>query len=212
MALRNIISLICNLAVFVLTFLSLAEFFLRGGKANMQVKDTRCFEYFTVDSNVLAATAAAIMLVFNVIALISGVYEMPYWVMVLKFVGTCAVALTFFVVMLMLAPYAGYRYMLEGCSLYMHLINPVAAMLSFMFADFGGRLGPMSLVYALIPVVIYGAVYFIMVVGIGKEKGGWEDFYGFNKGGRWYVSAPLVLGMSFVIAFLIRLVHNLAAA
>ena len=47
-----------------------------------------------------------------------------------------------------------------------------------------------------------------MVVIKGPEKDGWEDFYGFNKGGRWYLSVVMMAVMTLAIAFLIRSGHN----
>lgn len=204
----NIFSAVCNLAIFLLVAISIAEFYsAAGGSANMKVKKIRCFEYFTVDSNILAAVAAFIMLVFNVLGFING-SAIPAWVMHIKFIGSVAVGLTFFVVMLLLAPYAGYRHMLEGCSLFTHLIVPVLAMLSFICFDGGGILPAYAIALALIPAAVYGAVYFRMVVIVGEDKGGWNDFYGFNKGGKWYLSVLVILLMTLVIAFLLRLGHN----
>lgn len=204
----DILALVCDIAIVAFTAVSMGEFWsLTGGKANMKVKDTRCFEYFTVDSNILVALTALIMIVFDVQRLVTGA-GIPYWATLLKFIGTVAVSLTFFVVMLILAPYAGYKFMLEGCSLYMHLITPVIAMITFVLFDGANRLPWYTVPLALLPTVIYGIVYFIKVVIIGVEKGGWEDFYGFNKNGRWYLSCFMMLLMTSAIAVLLLLGHN----
>ncbi|MBQ4446825.1 MAG: Pr6Pr family membrane protein [Clostridia bacterium] len=205
---NNILSALCNAVSAALVAVAMLEFYsAKGGRANMQVKKARCFEYFTVDSNLLAAAACIIMLVFNIIGFFTG-EAIPEWAAILKFVGAAAVGVTFFVVMLLLAPYAGYAHMLEGGSLHLHLIVPVLCMASCILFDGGGRLPLFAVWLALIPVVIYGCVYFRMVVIKGPEKGGWEDFYGFNKGGRWYLSVVMMAVMTLAIAFLIRLGHN----
>ena len=205
----NILSAICNLISFTLVFISISAFYTAaGGKGNMQVKKKKCFEYFTVDSNLLAALAALVMLVFNVIGFFTGA-AIPAWVMQLKFVASVAVGLTFFVVMLMLAPYAGYRPMLEGCNLFLHLMVPVIMMLSFILFDGGGRLPYWSLALALIPTAVYGAVYYRQVVIVGEEKGGWNDFYGFNKGGKWPIAFTGMIIGTFLICLGIMALQNL---
>ena len=37
-------------------------------------------------------------------------------------------------------------------------------------------------------VILYGIVYLVMVVALGPLNGGWEDFYGFNRGGYWPIA------------------------
>lgn len=208
-----ILSLISNLAIFFMTFISLLVFFVKGGDANMKVKAERCFRYFTVDSNVLAALASAVMVYFNIRTLASGDLSVPAWATVFKFTGAAAVALTFFVVIFMLAPFSkdGFFSLYEGTGFIMHLVTPVLAMLSFILFDGGERLSYLTILIAVIPTMIYAVVYFYMVMIKGEGNGGWEDFYGFNKGGKWYLFAPGVVGMSALFSFLLLLLHNIAA-
>lgn len=204
----DILSIIFNTAIVVLTAVAMWGFFgHRGGSANMKVESVRCFEYFTVDSNLLVSLTACITIFFKIRQL-AGFGAVPYWATLLKLVGVTAVSLTFVVVMVLLGPAAGYRLMFEGGSLFMHLITPIAAMLTFMFFDGGPALPWISLLFALIPTLIYAVVYFTMVIIVGKDKGGWEDFYGFNKNGMWYVSFPLIMAMTAAIAMLLRWAHN----
>ena len=61
---------------------------------------------------------------------------------------------------------------------------------------------------ALIPVGIYAVVYFVMVLLIPAELGGWDDFYGFATEMPPWISATVVLPLTFGITTLIRLWHN----
>lgn len=212
--LMNVLSLVSNVIIFLSTAVSLIIFFTKGGEGNMKVKRTKCFVYFTVDSNILVSVAAAVLAVFNVLSLVKGGgFEAPLWSIVFKMVGTAAVALTFMVVVVMLAPNAkeGYFSLFTGTSFPMHFSTPVLAMLSFILFEAGTKLSYLTILLALIPTIIYAIVYFIMVIIVDKEKGGWDDFYGFNKGGKWYLISPVVIGMSALLAFLIILLHNLAS-
>ena len=58
---------------------------------------------------------------------------------------------------------------------------------------------------AVIPVVIYACVYLPMVVLLQ----GWPDFYGFNRGGMWYVSAPAMLAASYIIGLLLAALQRI---
>ena len=88
-----------------------------------------------------------------------------------------------------------------GNNLFLHMICPLLAVVSFIF-DCGGekRLDPRLTPAGVLPTLIYGAVYFIMVIVVGRENGGWADFYGFNMGGRWYVSVAVMLAATYAAA------------
>ena len=207
----NILSLICNLAIVVFMAKSLFGFYTVGGAGNMRVKKSSAFIYFTVQSNFFMALASCAMLVFNVLAIIRGSAPVPYALTAVKFSATAAVTLTLCVVMFLFVPITGLKEMIEGDSFFMHLVSPVLAILSFVLFEGGSRLTWPALGFAFIPVAAYGVLYYIMVVTVGEEKGGWKDFYGFNKGGKWYVSAIGVFLMAAVIALLLRFGHNYLA-
>ena len=38
-----------------------------------------------------------------------------------------------------------------------------------------------------------------MVIIVGQENGGWADFYGFNMGGKWYISMAAMLAAAYLI-------------
>lgn len=184
---------------------------MRGGDGNMKSKNIGCFRFFTVDSNILAAVVCAVIAVCEIKALVTGETVIPEWALIFKLVGSTAVALTFFVVIFLLSRIYGFKTLYEGTSFIMHLVAPVFAMASLMFFDGGGRISYIGIVFSLIPSVIYGAVYFYMVVIKGENRGGWADFYGFNAGGKWYITAPAIIFITGVLAFLLTLVHNLIA-
>ena len=61
---------------------------------------------------------------------------------------------------------------------------------------------------SVIPVAIYTALYFVMVVIITEENGGWSDFYGFATILPPWLSILIIIPTTFGIANLIRLWHN----
>lgn len=181
---RSLLSVSCNVLIIILVTVSILGFFTVGGQGNMTVAGTRCFIYFTIDSNILAAVMCLLMVPCNIRTLKDG-GELPRWVLVCKFIGTSAVTLTLLVVLLYLGPTMGYRAMFAGKNLYLHLICPLLAIVSYVFFEHNGGGKKRSSLPGVIPTFIYANVYLVMVIVVGKENGGWADFYGFNLGGMW---------------------------
>lgn len=182
----------------ILVTVSIVSFFTGTGDGNMAVAGAKCFRYFTIDSNILAAAASLILLPY----LIRG--RVPTWAAVLKFVGTVAVTVTFLTVVFFLGPTQGYRQMFAGVCLWLHLVCPLLAIFSLYLPEVRRPLPKKAWLFGVLPVAVYGAIYAVMLLILCR----WEDFYGFNMGGFWYISlaAMLLLGalLSFVMAALQR--------
>ncbi|MBO4869012.1 MAG: hypothetical protein J5585_04815 [Clostridia bacterium] len=164
----------------------------------------RRFVYFTIDSNVLAALSALIALPFKFRRLIRG-RPLPTPLLILDLTSTCAVTVTFLTVIFFLGPTLGFSAMYVGNSLWLHMICPLLCIASFVFdAESDKRIRIPYALFALLPVLVYGAVYFTEVIIVG----GWRDFYGFNAGGLWYVSAVVMLAATFLIALGLRALEN----
>ena len=126
---------------------------------------------------------------------------LPHGVWLLKYLGTASVTVTFLTVMVFLGPTMGYKSQLEGWSFYLHVIGPLLAIISFCFLE---RIWPLSCVVALLgllPVLLYGILYLYKVV-ITKQ---WEDFYGFNKNGKWKISFSAMVIGTFLVCILLWL-------
>ena len=192
-AIKTVLSILLNLAVFVQTLFSVLSYF-RPGRDGMS-----CFMYFTVDSNILAAVVCLIVAVCELRRLRNG-EALPKWAAVLKFTATVAVGVTFFTVMLFLGPSMGYGPMVTGHNLFLHVLNPLAAMFSFAVLEREPRIRLAQTLWCLLPTVVYGIVYFYQVIILGPWKGGWFDFYGFELGGMWYISAIALPAATWLIA------------
>lgn len=176
-----------------------ARFFAVGGEGNMQVVGWTAFRYFTVDSNVLAALASAASVPVSLRALFAGEERMPRALLLFRFVGTAAVAVTFFTVLIFLGPIYGYPMMYAGSNLFLHLLCPLFFFLSFLFFTGRGERLPLRLFWlGVLPVVLYGAVYLYCVL----IRGNWPDFYVFNSDGRWYVSLVVMLSATALLSVL----------
>ena len=160
-------------------------------------KKSVVFRYFTVLSNLLCAAASAAVAVLR----LSG--TLPFWAGVFKYVGTCAVTVTLLTVFLFLAPSLGsLTELLKAQDFLLHFLCPVLAIISYVFFDRTEMSFPFVLL-GTAPVVFYGLYYLYRVV-FAPQSRRWEDFYTFNRGGKWPVSFAAMVLAAFIISVLLR--------
>lgn len=188
-------SIIINIAIFLTTLTILILYFRQDGRWQVD-KGRKAFRFFTVLSNTFCAIAALAMAVSQ----IGGAVPRP--VLLMKYLATVSVTVTLATVFLFLGPtMGGYRDLLKGDNLYMHLIGPVLAILSYAFLEKREMAFPTALT-GLIPVALYGGMYLYRVVYAPEDRR-WEDFYGFNKGGKWPLALAAMLGGTLIVCVLL---------
>lgn len=187
--------ILLNLAIFLCTALSYLSCF-RTEEGWSVKSGLGALRYFTLLSNLFCAFASLAL----ALALLGCGAPRGIWLA--KYIGVAAVTVTLLTVLLFLGPNIGYKALLSGRDLYLHLIGPLLAIVSFCFFE---RLYPLSFPLALtgvLPVLLYGLYYMYRVILCPTEKR-WEDFYGYNKSGKWPISfALMVLGALAVSAAL----------
>ena len=118
-------SVIINAVMFLTTFIIVVSFFRKDGAWQIQ-RGLKAFRYFTVLSNVFCAITALYM------AICQAFDRVTPATIFLKYLGTVSVTVTILTVFLFLGPsQGGYGDLLRGENLYMHLIGPLLAILSF---------------------------------------------------------------------------------
>lgn len=202
---KNGVAMFCNLTIITFTVMCILRFFRGGGDGLMEVMGATCFRYFTVDSNILLSVSALFALIFNMRSIKSGREEMPLWASTCKLIGTTAATVTLLTVLLFLGPTMGYSQMFDGVGLYLHLLNPVLAILSICFFNGGFKIPTKLACLGVIPTAVYAAVYAVCVLLVKV----WEDFYGFNAGGRWYLAIPIMLIATLLICLGLNALRNL---
>jgi hypothetical protein len=168
----------------------------------------RTFCMFTVNSNILAALSSFAIIPYAIDGLRKKEYILPNWVVVFMLTGTTAVALTFLVSLFILSPVKGFVLIFTGSRFFLHGVCPILNILAFCVFVTSHKITVKQSFFALIPVAIYAIVYFVMVVLIPKELGGWDDFYGFATRVPIWISATVILPLTFGITTLVRLWHN----
>ena len=196
--------IILNLAIFLSTTL------LLGGLRRRTVKDhpeqfREALRFFTCQSNILCSLSALVTAFFRM----SG--PVPEWAWILKYTGTAAVTVTMLTVFLFLAPSVGkgwYGALLKGPSnLFMHLLTPLAALVSFCIFEKRGMTFPQCL-FGMLPVLLYGPLYLNRILYAPEEKR-WDDFYGFNRNGKWPAMFAIMMAGTFIMCLGLMAVQNL---
>lgn len=191
-----------NILIALITLIIVVSFFRKEGQW-VPERGKFALRFFTTLSNILCAAACLL----TALAINAG--GIPEWIWMLKYIGTAAVTVTMLTVLFFLAPSFGkgaLKVLLSGTDLFMHLITPLLALVSFCVFEKRGMTFCQSL-WGMLPVVLYGPVYLYKILFALPEKR-WDDFYGFNKQGKWPVAfAGMVLG-TFLICMGIMALQN----
>ncbi len=187
--------LIINALIFIVTVVLTVQFFCQDGEWHFR-NGVPAFRYFTVLSNDFCAVAALLL------CFAPG----RTWAWTLKYIGTAAVTVTMLTVLFFLGPNMGYKKLLSGVDLFMHLLTPLCAIVSFCFFEKWGMTFCISLL-GMLPVLLYAILYLYKVI-LAPESRRWEDFYGFNKNGKWPISLAAMLIGSFAVSMLFLFLQN----
>ena len=200
---RTVLSLIINILIFVITVCVVISYFFT--EPNLLIQNGfDAFRFFTTDSNVLVAIASVTVAIADIRILLGKTENLPKAILMFKFVGTACVTLTMTATVGFLMPVYG-TFVMQGSLIIVHAITPLMALLSFVFLENVYRISiPQSLI-GTIPMMLYGLVYAFMVT-----HHIWDDFYQYNRGGHWLLSAIFMTSGCFVMAIVTALLHNLA--
>lgn len=205
---RQTASLILNIAIVIMEII--------GTSISIKTHGIHLFQFYTEDSNIFALFACALCAVYTARNLKNGSSALPKWVKAVKYMATCCLAVTFVVVICVLAPTEGangYKIMLlSGSMLYHHLICPVIALLSFIFLETEPPLTRKYTYSALIPTGIYAVV--ILILNILKVVEGPYPFLHIYEQPV-YMSLiwfAVIFGAAYLLAWLILLANSKISA
>ncbi len=203
-------SLVLNALIVVFTAYSVFLCFYDPASRDFTANGRYAFRYFTVDSNVFCALASLLMIVMELRMLAKGGGLLPKWILLFKFMGTVTVALTCLTCVFYLSGMlGGFANLIHGKELFMHLLTPVAAALSFVVFEHGAPLKLWSIFLPVVPVAAYGAVYFYMVLAVPKDRGGWQDVYRLVRNRDWYTSTLVMFAAVLLICLVLWALHRL---
>ncbi len=203
---RSVIALICGILVFFCTLAAIyvmAETYIETNEPTLH--------YFTVWANLLSAVAAAFMIPYAVEGIRKKRFVLPRWVVLFQYAGAVCVAVTMVSSLALILPTQGIG-AVTGPNLWLHIVTPALTVVLFQCVETGVAFQRRDMLFALAPYWTYMTVYFVMVIVIGKERGGWSDFYMTAAFWPAWVSVLLMLGVGAAVAATLRAVQNRRAA
>ena len=199
---RSIVALVSGIIIVICT---LGAVFYMLEK--QQVGDEHSLHYFTVLSNLVSATGAAFMIPFAVEGIRKKRFVLPKWVVIFQYVGATGVAITLMASLAIILPTQGLKSM-AGANFWLHIITPASTVILFQCVESGITFGRRYVLLPMIPYCAYMLTYFVNVIVIGEENGGWTDFYMTQAFWPAWVSGILMLAIGAFVSALLRFVQN----
>lgn len=166
--------------------------------------------YFTALSNMMSALAAAFMIPYAIEGIRKKHFVLPRYIVLFQFSGATCVSITMLTALCIILPLQGSD-AVTGTNFWLHVVTPLFAVILFQCVETGTTISRRSAIFSLIPFWAYIIVYFIMVVIIGEENGGWSDIYMTQHYFPVWVTLILFLVFGFVMALVMRAIHNYRA-
>lgn len=200
---------ILNLCLFVLEVFAIGWMMsgLSGGV--LSARKLATLKYFTVDSNILLGIAALIAAIDQRKVLRGEKGEVSLSTLILKLSGTFGGTLTMLVTIFFLGPTLGRTYgffsLFEKSNFFLHLVNPVLGIVTFLCFEKSSRIAFRHTFTAIIPLVLY-AVYYVAVTlrhtvnGVAAKGYDWYGFFFLGVKSA-YIVLPVIIMISWLISF-----------
>ena len=166
--------------------------------------------YFTALSNLMSAIAASFMIPYAVEGIRKKHFVLPRYIVLFQFSGATCVSITMITSLCIILPLQGAE-AVTGTNFWLHVVTPLFAVILFQCVETGMTVSKREAILCLIPFWVYIIIYYIMVVIVGEENGGWSDIYMTQAFWPAWVSIILFLILGFVMAFALRAIHNMRA-
>lgn len=161
---------------------------------------------YTTLSNIIATLAAAVCIPFQIEGLLKNKYRLPKWIVKVMYVGATAIFFTFVVAMSLISIQMGFvNAMFVNSNLYMHTLTPIFTLLLITVAIADTHIKFSYSFIAIIPTFIYAFLYAILAFGTHF----WRDHYHLQDYMPWPVAFILFIVVSFGLAQILRILHNL---
>lgn len=124
------------------------------------------FKYYTTISNVFAGISCFLLALYQIINYKTG-KEIPYFIIIFKYISACMLSVTFLVVLFVLIPASGdinemIRLLFSPKLLFHHTLCPVLCIISFVFFENEYKIGKKFIFYSLIPTLLYAIIFIFL--------------------------------------------------
>lgn len=208
-----IVSFILNILTFLLVVVGTIVMFTIGSGA-LQDKGLSVFKYFTFQSNLFMGFVSAIYAYYQLLIIKNKKEKIPHVLNVFYHVGVSAVGLTFVIVIAFLAPGYGFDKMYNQANLFFHALVPILAIVNYIFFSKTAKIKFLDTLFAIIPSLSYGIVYFIVVASLNGYGNLDIDFYLFGANGpligafNFFAVVSIAYSIALFVFFINRLVFK----
>ena len=124
------------------------------------------FKYYTTISNGLAGISCFLLALYQIINYKTS-KEIPYFVIIFKYISACMLSVTFLVVLFVLIPASGdinemIRLLFSPKLLFHHTLCPILCIISFVFFENEYKIEKKSIFYSLIPTFLYAIIFIFL--------------------------------------------------
>jgi len=204
---NQILLMIVNTVTVILFLLAWAETMLskRGALIAFGFAYLR---YYTVISNALFTLVSLALLILLIMMRAGKITRIPRAVLMIKYISASMLSVTFWIVLVMLAPRLGIVFLFSGANFWYHLIIPFISIGEFILLDRFGKISFKETFLTLIPTLLYAAVYITNVAVNGRTPK--NDFYGILNWGLpvGILILLLILAINWGSALLLRSGRN----
>ena len=204
------IAFIANIILTLLEIFSVSWMMSGISGGILSAAGLRVLKYFTVDSNIFLGIAAFVAAIEEYRVLKGKKEEVSHFICLLKLSATAAVTVTMLVTVFFLEPtmgrYFGYLALFAHSNFFLHLFNPLAAIVTWVCFERNDMLVSKDALLAAIPTLLY-AIYYVIEVLTHTVNGVIQpgyDWYGFFVLGL--KSAVIVLPVFVLFTCLVNLV------
>ena len=207
---RLLVSFILNLVIFSFVLSGTIIAFVIGDGI-LTATFPEILKYFTFQSNIFMGIVAFIYAYYQLQILRGKKENIPHVLNVFYHVGTTAVGLTFLIVIIFLAPGYGFDKMYNYANLFFHALAPVVAIANYLFFNKECRIRVVDTLFAMVPCILYGIVYFIVVAANNAYGDIKIDFYLFGKDGPWIgaINFLSIIAIAYIFGLIILFINRL---
>ena len=165
------------------------------------------FRYFTVDSNLLTALGAGMLIPFAVEEIRKKRFSYPKWAAMIHYSGTICTTMTMVFALCFISWYNP-ELAFGGYNILLHIVCPAMVLISFFQVESHYHYSIKDVLLCMSPIAVYAVVYIFNVVILGEANGGWPDIYMLTAVLPVPVTLAGMLLMAFGIAMAIRAVYH----
>ena len=170
----------------------------------------KAFQFYTEISNYFSLIVSLFFIIYCMLALRNNA-PLPQWVILLRFISSTCLTITFLVVIFVLIPMMPdtlIEMLFEDSNLYQHTLCPILSVISLIFFENNTTLTKKFVLYALLPTMVYGVTF--LILNICKVIiGPYPFFYVYEI--PWYASIiflSIILLGSILVAFALYRIYN----